>query len=62
MTGLYGAIDKLSQIGLLPMEAGMGARAAIGMFAQATGEDQLTSTVVVGPGTSITVNGMPIPF
>ncbi len=62
MTGLYGAIDKLSQIGLLPMEAGMGARAAIGMFAQATGEDQLTSTVVVGPGASVTVNGMPVPF
>lgn len=62
MTGLYGAIDKLSQIGLLPMEAGMGARAAIGMFAQATGEDQLSTTVVVGPGTSVTVNGMPVPF
>lgn len=62
LTGLYGAIDKLSQIGILPMEAGMGARAAIGMFAQATGPDELTSNIVVGPGASVTINGMPIPL
>jgi hypothetical protein len=61
MTGLYGVLDKLSQIGILPMEAGMGARAAIGMFAQATGEDQLSTTLSISDGT-LTVNGMPIPL
>jgi len=62
MSGLYGVLDTLSQMGLLPPEAGMGARAAIGMFAQATGEDQLTSTLVIAPDGTITVNGAPIPF
>jgi hypothetical protein len=61
MTGLYGVLDKLSQLGLLPMEAGMGARAAIGMFAQATGDDQLTSSFAIGPDGAMTVNGAPIP-
>jgi hypothetical protein len=61
MTGLYGVLDKLSQIGILPMEVGMGARAAIGMFAQATGEDQLSTTLSISNGT-LTVNGMPIPL
>jgi hypothetical protein len=61
MTGLYGVLDKLSQIGILPMEAGMGARAAIGMFAEATGEDQLSTTLSISNG-MMTVNGMPIPL
>jgi hypothetical protein len=61
MTGLYAVMDKLAQIGILPPEAGMGARAAIGMFAQATGEDQLSTTLSITNGT-ITVNGMPIPL
>lgn len=62
MTGLYGVLDTLAQMGLLPPEAGMGARAAIGMFAQATGDDQLSTTIVIGPDGAITVNGAPIPF
>jgi hypothetical protein len=61
MTGIYAALDILSQMGLLPPEAGMGARAAIGMFAQATGDDQLTTTLAIGPDGAVTVNGMPIP-
>jgi hypothetical protein len=62
MTGIYGVIDMLSQLGVLPMEEGMAARAAIGMFAQATGEDELTSTFTIAPDGSMTINGAPIPF
>ena len=62
ITGLYAALGKLSQIGLLPTEAGLGARAAIGMFAKATGDDQLASTLAIGPDGTITVNGLPFPI
>ena len=60
MTGLYAALADLSKIGVMPVEAGVGARAAIGMFATATGEDQLTSTLAIGPDGAVTVNGLPI--
>jgi hypothetical protein len=62
ITGLYAALGRLSQIGLLPTEAGLGARAAIGMFAKATGDDQLASTLAIGPDGTITVNGLPFPL
>jgi hypothetical protein len=62
MTGVYGVLEKLSQLGLLGMEESMGARAAIGMFAQATGDDQLTTTLSITPDGTLTINGAPIPF
>lgn len=62
MTGIYAALADLSKIGVLPVEAGVGARAAIGMFATATGDDQLASTLAIGPDGAVTVNGLPIPL
>jgi hypothetical protein len=61
MTGLYGALAGLSQIGLLPTEAGIGLRGAIGMIAKATGEDELESVFVIAPDGRMTVNGLPLP-
>lgn len=42
ISGLYGLLERLSQSGLVPKEAILGARASIASFAQPSGEDEVT--------------------
>lgn len=62
LSGVNGLMQKLGQIGLLPPEQAMGVTMMLGMFAVPSGDDQMTSTIEVGPDGSVTANGMPLPF
>jgi hypothetical protein len=62
ISGLYGLLERLSQSGLVPKEAILGARASIESFAQPSGEDEVTSQLRIGPDGAVTLNGMAFPL
>ena len=55
--GLNGLLDKLVAMGLVPEEQIMGPRMMMGMFARATGDDQMEIAVEVTPNGQVNVNG-----
>ena len=59
-TGVNALMDNLVQMGLLPPDQVMGARMMMGMFATATGEDELTSTIEVNDQGHVIANGQRI--
>ncbi len=62
VNGANGLMDKLVEIGLLPGEQVQMARMMMGMFAIATGDDQLTTKVEIGADGAIMINGQPMPM
>ncbi|MGZ9809223.1 DUF2125 domain-containing protein [Pseudoroseicyclus sp. H15] len=60
LTGLNAALNTLSSSGMIPAEAIMGVRMSVGMFAEAAGEDALTSHIEVKPDGTILANGQQI--
>lgn len=61
LTGGYGLLDKLVQMGFVKEQDAMGARMMIGMFAiPGEGEDSLTSKVEINEQAHILVNGQRI--
>ncbi len=61
LSGANGLIDILTQAGLLPPQQGGMIRGMLGMFAQpGATPDTYSSTIVFGPGGSITANGVPL--
>ena len=57
ITGLNGLLDNLVAMGLVPEDQIMGPRMMMGMFARATGDDQMEVAVEVLPSGQINVNG-----
>ena len=57
ITGLNGLLDNLVAMGLVPEDQVMGPRMMMGMFARATGDDQMEIAVEVLPGGQVNVNG-----
>lgn len=57
LEGGNGLIDKLISMGFLPEEQAMGARMMLGLFATPTGEDELSSTIVVNDQGHVLANG-----
>ncbi|WP_439153625.1 DUF2125 domain-containing protein [Yoonia sp.] len=55
--GLNGLMDNLATMGLIPQDQIMGGRMMLGMFARATGDDQLESRVQVNAEGQVIVNG-----
>ncbi|WP_373355391.1 hypothetical protein [Pseudoroseicyclus sp. CXY001] len=60
LTGLNQALSTLSASGMVPAESIMGVRMGIGMFAEAAGEDALTSHIEINPDGTIFANGQQI--
>lgn len=60
MTGVNALIDTLANMGLLPQEQVMGARMMLGMFATATGDDQMTSRIEFTADGQVLANGQRI--
>lgn len=58
--GINGLLDKLVAMGLVPQDQVMMGRMMMGMFAEQTGEDELTSTIDFQPGGQILANGQRI--
>ena len=57
LTGVNGLMDALVSMGLLPSDQVMGARMMLGMFATATGDDQMTSRIEFTEDGQILANG-----
>lgn len=58
LTGGNGLLDKIVEMGLIPEDEAMGVRMGAMMFTTAgDAEDELTSTIELGDGGSLTVNG-----
>ena len=55
--GLNGLLDNLVAMGLVPQDQVMGPRMMMGMFARATGDDQMEIEVEVTPNGQVNVNG-----
>ena len=55
--GLNGLLDNLVAMGLVPQDQIMGPRMMMGMFARATGDDQMEIEVEVTPNGQVNVNG-----
>ncbi len=60
LSGVNALIDTLANMGLLPQEQVMGARMFLGMFATATGDDQMTSRLEVTEDGQVLANGQRI--
>lgn len=60
LKGAFGLMDKLMNIGLIPPDASMGARAMIGAFAKPVGDDHFESKIELGADGSIKANGQRI--
>jgi hypothetical protein len=60
LKGAFGLMDKLMNIGLIPADASMGARAMIGAFAKPVGDDHFESKIELGADGSIKANGQRI--
>jgi len=60
LTGANALMDKLAAMGLIPAEELAMPRMMMGMFAQAVGDDQYRSTVVIDAQGGITANGVPL--
>ena len=60
LTGANALLDKLAALGLIPAEELAMPRMMIGMFAQAVGDDQYRSTVVIDAQGGVTANGVPL--
>ena len=58
--GANGLIDKLVQMGLVPEDQAMMSRMMVGMFARATGDDELTSTIEINEAGNVFANGQQI--
>ena len=59
-TGVNSLMDNLVQMGLLPPDQVMGARMMMGMFATATGDDELSSTIEINDQGHVIANGQRI--
>ncbi|MBL4811673.1 MAG: DUF2125 domain-containing protein [Rhodobacteraceae bacterium] len=57
ITGANSLLDKLVEMGLLPGDQVMGVRMMMGMFANSTGDDALTSTITVDAQGRLLANG-----
>ncbi|MDP5086353.1 MAG: DUF2125 domain-containing protein [Yoonia sp.] len=57
ITGFNGLLDNLVAMGLVPEQDVMGARMMVGMFARATGDDQMETSVEIDAGGQVRVNG-----
>ena len=57
ITGLNKLLDNLVAMGLVPADQIMGPRMMMGMFARATGDDQMEIAVEVTPSGQVNVNG-----
>lgn len=57
ITGLNKLLDNLVEMGLVPEQDIMGPRMMMGMFARATGDDQMAIDVEVAPNGQVSVNG-----
>ncbi len=60
LSGGFGLIDKLGQIGLIPPEAVIGIRGFVGALSRPVGEDQLETTIEVTPEGAVLANGVRI--
>lgn len=62
INGLIGLSGAVAQLGLVPPEALLGLRGALGAFAKPVGEDAFLSEIVISPDGTITANGFPLPL
>ena len=62
LKGLIGLSGAVAQLGIVPPEALLGLRGALGAFARPVGEDHFVSEIEVRPDGSITANGLPLPI
>lgn len=60
LKGAYGLMDKLTAMGLIPPDAGMGMRAMLGAFARPVGEDEFESRIEMTPEGALLANGQRI--
>ena len=60
LTGAFGLMDTLANMGLIPPDASMMARGIIGAFARPVGEDDFESTLEITPDGAIMANGQRI--
>lgn len=60
--GVYGLLAKLGSVDLIPKEAMLGLRGALGMVGKAVGPDDLLSEFVFTPDGGVTANGTKLPF
>jgi hypothetical protein len=59
--GVYALLDKLTALGLVPQDAGLGIRGGLGMIARPVGPDDLTTTFEFRDGGKVLANGAPLP-
>lgn len=57
LTGAFGLMDKLANMGLIPPDVSMMARGVIGAFAKPVGEDDFESTLEITEDGAIMANG-----
>lgn len=57
LKGVYGLLDKLIEMGLLPQDQAMGAKLTIGMFTTPKGDDELSSKIEFKKDGAILANG-----
>lgn len=57
ITGFNGLLDSLVAMGLVPEQDVMGARMMVGMFARATGDDRMETSVEINGQGEVRVNG-----
>ncbi len=57
INGFNGLLDNLVAMGLVPEQDVMGARMMVGMFARATGDDQMETSVEIDAQGQVRVNG-----
>lgn len=62
INGVFGLVDALGGLGLVPPEAAMMARGMVGALANPTGPDNFESKIEFKQGGQITANGQPLPF
>ena len=60
LTGAFGLMDKLANMGLIPPDVSMMARGVIGAFAKPVGEDDFESTLEITEDGAILANGQPV--
>ncbi|MFT6694908.1 MAG: hypothetical protein ACJAXU_000398, partial [Paracoccaceae bacterium] len=60
LKGGFGLMDKLAALGLIPMEASMGIRGMLGIFAKPMGEDRFETKIEFTEEGGILANGQRI--
>lgn len=60
--GVYGLLAKVGSVAMIPKEAMLGLRGALGMVGKAVGPDDLLSEFVFTPDGGVTANGTKLPF